>query len=439
MDVACLLVPGFLVAIARRDNPQLARRPVVVGGSPEEHAQVTGCSREAAAAGVTIGTTLRRALALCPDAVFLPLQESQAQAEHARIAALLQRYSPAVEAVAPGHVHADVRGLARMAGLDEAAFFADLHEAALAETGLPVSLGVADTVFAAHAAAVCPRRPPPAPAPGEEQLQAPLFGERPPRPAAPRPARGPRPPGPARGHLTLVDRGYSRDYLARLPVEVLPVDPLMHQRLRLFGLERLGQVAVLSLSAMQAQFGKDGARAWQLASGQDDSRVVPAREELRIEQELELPAPTALFEPLVVGTRALIQRALTHPEINGQSVRRLDWRAGLESGEQVTRRFVFREPTNDAARMLFVVRQRIERLQLPAAAVAIAVTLSGICSEYGHQANLWPVGPRRHRELIDAVEQLNTRTGGAQVFRIVEVQPWSRIPERQLGLVAFGP
>ncbi|MCZ7576456.1 MAG: hypothetical protein M5U18_05175 [Dehalococcoidia bacterium] len=72
MDVACLQVPNFLIALARRDHPELARRPVVVGGAPEEHAQVTACSAEAAAAGVTIGTTLRRALALSPNAVFLP-------------------------------------------------------------------------------------------------------------------------------------------------------------------------------------------------------------------------------------------------------------------------------------------------------------------------------------------------------------------------------
>ena len=65
MDVACLIVPNFLVALARREHPELAKRPVVVGGAPEEHAAVTACSPEAAAAGVTVGTTLRRALAHC--------------------------------------------------------------------------------------------------------------------------------------------------------------------------------------------------------------------------------------------------------------------------------------------------------------------------------------------------------------------------------------
>jgi DNA polymerase-4/protein ImuB len=213
----------------------------------------------------------------------------------------------------------------------------------------------------------------------------------------------------------------------------------MHLRLRLFGLERLGQVAKLPFSAMQAQFGRDGARAWELANGKDDARIVPALEELRVSEELDLPAPAALAEPLVAGTRALLQKALERNELKGHSLRRLDWRLDLESGESLSRKFVFREPTADATRMLFVVKSRIERLALPAAATGIAITLSGLCSEYGHQANLWQIGPRRQRELADAIEQLNAREGEPQVYRIVEVQPWSRIPERQLALAAFGP
>lgn len=399
MEVACLLVPNFLVALARRDNPALEGRPVVVGGSPEEHAAVTACSEEAAAAGVTIGTTLRRALALRPDAVFLPLQEGTVGMEAGRIIELLQRYSPAVEAIEPGHVHFDAAGLAALAGMSDEAFLRDLHAAAFSATGLPIALAAGETVFAAHAAATCARG-------GEGAI--------------------------------VVPRGEAKAFLAELPVEVLPVPPVMHQRLRLFGLERLGQVAALAFSAAQAQFGRDGARAWRLANGQDQSSIVPRPDEVRISVELDLPAPTALSEPLVVGTRVLLQRAMERQELRGHSLRRLDWRLGLESGEQLTRRCVFREPGDDPARMLFALKPKIERLQLPAAAVSLGLTLSGLCSEYGHQANLWPIGPRRQKELAEAVEQLNTREGGPQVYHIVEVQPWSRIPERQLGLVAFG-
>ncbi len=409
MDVACLYIDEFAVALARRENPELRQRPVVVGGSPDDHAAVTGCSREAAEAGVAIGMPLRRALALCPNAVFLPLQESHIAAEWTRLMELLQLYSPAVEMIGPGHAHFDVRGMARMAGLDKEPWLRDLHESVSATSGLPVQVAAADTVFAAHAAAVT--------LDSRFTIHDSGFDE---------------------GSWVVVPEGESKGYLAGLPVEVLPAPPRMHQQLRRFGLNWLGQIAGLPFSAVQAQFGHDGARAWELANGKDDARIVPQREEVRITESIDLPAPTALSEPLVVGTRALLQKALTRKEVRGQSLRRLHWKLGLESGEQVARRTVFREPTNDAARMLFVLKGKIERLQLTAAATSLEVTLSGLCSEYGHQANLWPIGPRRQHELQQAIEQLNAREGEAQVFRIVEVQPWSRIPERQLALVAFG-
>jgi nucleotidyltransferase/DNA polymerase involved in DNA repair len=407
MDVACLYVQDFAVALACRDDPRLRGRPVIIGGSPDEHAAVTGCSPEAIAAGVTIGLPLRRALALCPNAVFLPLAEGAIASEWSRLLELLHLYTPAIEAIAPGHAHFDVHSLAPMAGLSDDDWLADLHESLTSTSGLPLQLAAADTVFAAHAAAI---------------TLAPIQN-----------------PKSETKNCVVVPEGLSKDYLATLPIDVLPVPPQVHQQLRRFGLLWLGQVAALKFSAMQAQFGPDGARAWQLANGHDDAVIVPRRDEVRITESIDLPAPTALSEPLIAGTRALLQKALTRREVRGQSLRRLDWKLGLESGEQLSRRTVFREPTNDAARMLFAAKGKIERLQLPSPAVSLEVTLSGLCSEYGHQANLWPIGPRRFRELLEAVEHLNAREGDAQVFRIVEVQPWSRIPERQLALVAFGP
>jgi nucleotidyltransferase/DNA polymerase involved in DNA repair len=436
MDVACLFVADFLVALARRDTPSLRGQPVVIGGSPEEHAQVTACSEEAAASGVFVGTTLRKALALCPKAVFLPLQESRVTGESARIIELLQVYSPVIEAVAPGHAHFEVRGLARLAGLSEEEWLADLQQAVRDTTGLLVRLAAAQTVFAAHAGAAMAGRVVPA------RNAVPLPPIAIPNARTTLKQGGVATPGKAPAAESavppiLIPAGVTRQFLATLPVEALPISAVMLQQLRLFGLLTVGQVGELTFSAMQAQFGREGARAWELATGKDDSKIVPAREELRLTEETDLPAPTALAEPLVVGTRALIQRLLGRKELKGQSVRRMDWRLGLESGEQLTRRLTFREPTDDGARMLFLIRGRIERLQLPAPATSIAITLSGFCSEYGHQANLWPIGPRRWRELCESIEQLTARVGEPQVYRIVEVQPWSRIPERQLALVAF--
>ncbi len=433
-----MFIRDFPVAIARRDRPELRGRAVIIGGSPDEHAEVKACSIEAMLAGVRVGTTLRRALALCPSAVFLPLQEAQIAAEAERLLAVLRNHSPAVEVIAHGHAHIELGGLARLANLDEHTYLADLHEVLEHTSGLALHLGAADSVFTAHAAAVARalneqiRAAVGAPAEtasrGRQRRQAQDAAQR----QMLRPAQA------AASGAILVEDGEARAFLAALPVEILPLAPEVHQRLRLLGIERAGQVAELPFTAMQAQFGPAGARAWRLANGEDDSPIIPARDEVRVTEELELPAPTSLSEPLVAGTRSLLQRALARREVQGHSLRKLEWRLLLESGEAVTRRFVFREPTNDATKMLFVVRGKVERLQLASAAVTLGVTLSGLCSEYGHQANLWNTGPRRQKELRDAIDQLNERVGEPQVFRIVDVQPWSRIPERQLALAIYG-
>ncbi|MDZ7727076.1 MAG: hypothetical protein U5Q44_02140 [Dehalococcoidia bacterium] len=228
------------------------------------------------------------------------------------------------------------------------------------------------------------------------------------------------------------------DFLAKLPVEVLPVPVEMQQRLRLFGLNRLGDVAELPVSAIQAQFGADGVRARALALGHDESTVTPRREEVELFEESELPAPTPLMDMILAGTEALLGRALSRPAVRGYLLRRLDWEVLLESGERIERRVVFREPTNDARRMLFVLKHKIANLQLRAAAASLRIRLGGLCSEYGQQAPLWQTGPKRQRELFEAIDQLTEREGEPQVFRIVEVEPWSRIPERQLALMPFG-
>ncbi len=421
-QIACLVVPDYLVSLARREHPEFRGRPVVVGGAPEEHAEVRACSREAASAGVRLGMTLRRALTLCRDAIFLPCREEEALGEAHRIVALLRDHSPAVEAVEAGHVHFDIRGLASLARMEEAVYLGEILAAVRGLSGLPAVLGAGATVFAAHAAAV--------EASGRERQSG---GE------CSGLAEGTAGAGISWEADGLCIVREVKGFLAPLPVEALPVPPAMHQRLRLLGIERLGQVARLPFSALQAQFGQDGIRAWRLARGDDASVLDPRSEEQRVEVEMDLPAPAITAGQLVAATRALLQRALSHQDVHGRSVRSIDWRLSLESGGSMKRRGTFREPTRDAARILFLLQSKIERLELPSAGIAAAVVLSGFCSEYAHQGNLWGTGPKRRRELLDSIEQLNARTGESQVFRIVEVQPWSRIPERQLALAPYGP
>lgn len=412
MEAACLLVADFAAAVARRDHPETRGRPLIVAAGGEEAPRVRACCSEAARAGVSEGMILRRALSLCPGAAVVPIDERAQTEAAASLRELVERHSPVVEEVAFGHLHFDVRGLARLAGLAEEEYLAELQRAAVAATALPVCIGGGSGIFVAHAAA---------------SMAAVAVSSR----GGGRPHTGlPRP--------KVVRAEEAAGFLSSLPVDVLPVPEEIRRRLRLLGLEHLGELAALPRSAVAAQFGPIGARAWDLAKGHDTSAIVPQPAEETAEAAMELPAPASTAEQLLAATDALIQQALETPSFRGTAWRRCSWRLELENGDALVRVVTFREPTSDGERMRFVLRQRIERLDLPSPGVRLVVTLSGRCSEYGHQAGFWPSGPRRRRELLEAVEQLNARYGEPQVFRVVEIEPWSRIPERQRALVAFG-
>ena len=72
---------------------------------------------------------------------------------------------------------------------------------------------------------------------------------------------------------------------------------------------------------------------------------------------------------------------------------------------------------------------------LPGPLEAMNLTLSGLTGEPGRQASLFPEVRQRER-LREALAQLEALEGHKPIYRLREVEPWSRIPERRM---AFAP
>jgi hypothetical protein len=105
-------------------------------------------------------------------------------------------------------------------------------------------------------------------------------------------ARFDRPGAPAAFHAFGVHAG--RAELRDLPLALLPADLATRQRLDLFGLTRMGQLADLPRSAVGAQFGAAGERLQALARGHDPRPIVPRRRPEHVEAG-------ATFEPALEG------------------------------------------------------------------------------------------------------------------------------------------
>ena len=138
----------FIAAVEVLRRPELAGRPVVVGGNgdPSERAVVATASYEAREFGVRSGLPLRLAARRCPDAVFLPSDGPAYDEASQRVVAVLRSFPVVVEVLGwdeafLGAVTDDPEALAR-----------DVQRAVLERTGLSCTVGIGDNTLRAKIA-----------------------------------------------------------------------------------------------------------------------------------------------------------------------------------------------------------------------------------------------------------------------------------------------
>ena len=135
----------FLAAVEVLRHPELAGRPVIVGGrgDPTERAVVSTASYEARAHGVRSGMPLRVAKRKSPDAVFLPVDRPVYEEVSARVMEALRAQPHAVVEVL-GWDEAFVGIDDQVAG-DPLAFAETIQRSVLEATDLHCSVGLGDT------------------------------------------------------------------------------------------------------------------------------------------------------------------------------------------------------------------------------------------------------------------------------------------------------
>jgi DNA polymerase-4/protein ImuB len=228
-------------------------------------------------------------------------------------------------------------------------------------------------------------------------------------------------------------------FLAAQPVDALPVSAETRRRLRLLGVRTLEGVAAIPPSALAAQFGPEGELAWRLAQGQDEEPVRPRLRLERVVEHIDFETPLANREALLVAAEQALTRALRQPLMLSRAARRLTVRASTERATYWERSLTFKEALADRDRVGIGLHVILDEAQLPGPVSRLSLELAGLTEAPGRQLPL-PLMRRRVREhLEEAMRQLKTQYGYCPVGRIVEVEPWSRIPERRLALIDFDP
>jgi len=246
------------------------------------------------------------------------------------------------------------------------------------------------------------------------------------------------------GEAIVVPAGEEKKFLAAQPIAVLPLDPDTHRRLRQLGIRTLGALAALPEEAVTAQFGAVGRKLWRLAAGRTVEPVVGS-----IAPE-PIVAALTFFTP--VGERDLIERAIDQLIARAlKDSRRIGWRvqavrlvAEVEGGRSWLADLLLKDPTADGARIAAPLRTRLEQAPPAGAVTRLILELTAFApgtTELQLFARDAVAAARagQRRALESAAREIHQRLKRTCLYHVIEVQPWSRLPERRYALIDYEP
>lgn len=227
-------------------------------------------------------------------------------------------------------------------------------------------------------------------------------------------------------------------FLAPWSVDVLPIGSNIKASLHGFGLNTLGQIAQKPIGPIEAQFGSIGARIWNLARGIDDTPLIPQRYEEAVQESLTFPTPTVEITTLLLALDNLIGRIFSRPEMQGRYALMALIEGTVYNRPSWQRRVIFKTPIGNRRQALYAIKASLEGMSLSGPIEDISLTFKKLVGEVGLQKSLFH-DIRQKRQLGQAIAHLKASQGTNPIYRVLEMEPWSRMPERRAALVTYDP
>jgi nucleotidyltransferase/DNA polymerase involved in DNA repair len=389
--IAAIVIPGFDLRASLRLHPALEAVPAALAPLPGTEPLLGSVTAAAEAKGIRPGMRLGEALATCPELQLVEQDPATVEQAWEEVLRRLEDAGFAVEPTEAGAVYFESQGVERLYGGLEPALKRALKAVGPA---WEARAGAAERRFAALAAANVARP----------------------------------------GQALIVSDDRTRRFLAPLPLSLLPLERDRYEDLEELGVRTIGQLAGLPGSAVAERLGPDGRRAWSLARGEHDGRVAPRRPAESLHETLEFPEAVGQELTLRRGLGVLVDRVLARPERTGRPPRKLALWARLAGGVSWRRTVTLREPTADAARLRIALGPKLA--ELPAPVMKLRLEIVSLAEGTGEQLELVRAeGEVMKGRLREGLRQVRAAVGAGGVSTVVEVAPWSRIPEARAMLV----
>jgi protein ImuB len=225
-----------------------------------------------------------------------------------------------------------------------------------------------------------------------------------------------------------VDDG--RAFLAPLPLDVLPVDPKVHDELRLLGLRTVGEFADLPRGSVFDRFGSAVARAHALARGEYGDMVRASAPPRRIRARRAWDDAIGSRDQLVFALRVVVDEISTALAREGFAALRLDLRLDREDAGPLRIERTVLPPTREAAALLRSLRWALEERADLGLVTGCALEVPEVEAARGRQIGLFAPDGARKEEAIATARYLRAKLGRGAVLRAKVTDGGARLPER---------
>lgn len=377
LGVAHIDCDAFYAAVEKRENPDLADKPVIIGGG-RRGVVATACY-VARIYGVRSAMPMFKALEACPQAVVIRPRMALYAEVGRQVREMMRSLTPLVEPISIDEAFLDLTGTERLHGASPAVTLARFAARVEQEVGISISVGLSYNKFLAKIAS---------------------DRDKP---------RG----------FSIIGREEAVAFLAGQPVGILPgVGKVAQERLARAGIRLIGDVAARPLPDLMRAAGSDAQRLLAFARGEDARPVKPEREAKSVSAETTFEEDIAARERLEPILWRLCEKVARRLKASGVAGRSVTLKLKTADFRLRTRSVSGFAPTQLASRLYAAGRPLLEAECDGTAFRLIGVGAADLTDAAGADlGDLADVEVVRDKRRESAIDRLRERFGDAAIQR----------------------
>ncbi|MEM6657845.1 MAG: DNA polymerase IV [Pseudomonadota bacterium] len=378
LSIAHMDCDAFYASVEKRDNPDLADKPVIIGGG--KRGVVSTACYVARIRGVRSAMPMFKALQHCPDAVVIKPRMSVYAQVSREIRTMMDELTPDVEPLSLDEAFMDLSGTERLHGAPPAVMLARLVKRMKDELRLTGSIGLSHNKFLAKVAS---------------DLDKP---------------RG----------FSVIGKAETAAFLNEKPVRLIwGIGPAAQDSLDRAGIRTFSDLLRWDQEALTARFGSMGYRLWHLARGQDKRRVSAHEPMKSISNETTFYEDTGSTDILDGHLWRMALKVSDRAKAKELAGRVVTLKLKKANHKILTRRVSLRDPTQIADKIYRTARSLYDQVGDQGPYRLLGCGLSDLCpaDQADISGDLLDPGAARRSQAERATDKIRERFGADAIVK----------------------